>query len=93
MPERDILGYILMGRAVSTDRQDSDMLMMGAGALFASPDGGGLSRLGLTDIDMQGLYVGVGGLRLRRQLAEKWELESTLGMESAIDLYYVIEFE
>ncbi|MBW2450821.1 MAG: translocation/assembly module TamB domain-containing protein [Deltaproteobacteria bacterium] len=92
MPDRDILGYILMGRSVSTERQDSDMLMMGAGALLTSPDGGA-SKLGLTDIDIQGLYVGVGGLRLRRRLAEKWELESTLGVESGIDLYYIIEFD
>jgi hypothetical protein len=92
MPERDTLGYMLMGRAVRVDRQESDMLAMGVGALLPRY-GDDLSSLGITEIDVQGLFVGGGGVRLRHQLAEKWELESTLGIESGVDLYYVIEFD
>ena len=92
MPDRDILGYILMGRAISTESQEADMLMMGAGSLLPGY-GGGLSELGITEIDIQGLFTGTGGLRLRRKLTEKWEVESNLGVESGIDLYYIIELE
>ncbi|MGW8313694.1 MAG: translocation/assembly module TamB domain-containing protein [Desulfuromonadales bacterium] len=92
MPERDILGYMLMGRAVNKESQESDMLMMGAGSLLPGY-GGLLSDLGITDIDIQGLFTGTGGLRLRRKFAEDWEVESTLGTESGIDLYYIIEFD
>jgi hypothetical protein len=81
-----------MGRAIRTETQETDILMMGAGSLF--PAGGtGLAELGITEIDLQGLFRGTGGVRLRRSLAEKWEIESTLGVESGIDLYYLIEFE
>ena len=92
MPDRDILGYILMGRAISTESQEADMLMMGAGSLLPGY-GGGLSELGITEIDIQGLFTGTGGLRLRRKLTEQWEIESNLGVESGIDLYYIIELE
>ncbi len=92
MPDRDILGYMLMGRAISTESQEADMLMMGAGSLLPGY-GGGLSELGITEIDIQGLFTGTGGLRLRRKLTEKWEVESNLGVESGIDLYYIIELE
>ncbi len=92
MPERDILGYMLMGRAVRTDSLDSDMLIIGAGTLLPSY-GEGFSELGITEIDIQGLFAGHGGVKLRRQFAEKWELESTLGIESGIDLFYIFEFE
>jgi len=92
MPERDILGYMLMGRAINAESQEADMLMMGAGSLLPGY-GGTLSDLGITDIDIQGLFTGTGGLRLRRQFAEKWEVESTLGAESGIDLFYIFEFK
>jgi len=92
MPDRDILGYMLMGRAINTESQETDMLMMGAGSLLPSY-GGGLSELGITEIDIQGFFEGSGGLRLRRKLTDKWEVESNLGVESGIDLYYIIELE
>lgn len=92
MPERDILAYILMGRALRSDSLDTDLLIMGAGTLLPG-DGEGLSRWGIAEIDIQGLFAGLGGVRLRRQLTENWEVESTLGVESGIDLYYIIEFE
>jgi translocation and assembly module TamB len=92
MPERDILGYMLMGRAIDTENEEADMLMMGTGSLLSSY-GGGLSELGITDIDIQGLFTGSGGLRLRRKIAEKWEVQSTLGNESGVDLFYIIELE
>jgi translocation and assembly module TamB len=93
MPERDILGYMLMGRAIKSDSQETDMLMMGAGTLMPTYGGALAQQLGITEIDIQGLFVGSGGLRLRRKLTEKWEVESTLGTESGIDLYYILEFE
>ena len=68
------------------------MLMMGAGSLLGNY-GGGLSELGITEIDIQGLFSGTGGLRLRRQISEKWEVQSTLGIESGVDLFYIIELE
>ena len=37
--------------------------------------------------------TGTGGLRLRRKLTENWEVESNLGVESGIDLYYIIELD
>jgi translocation and assembly module TamB len=92
MPDRDILGYILMGRAISTESQEADMLMMGAGSLLPGY-GAGLSELGITEIDIQGLFTGTGGLRLRRKLADQWEIESNLGVESGINLYYIIELK
>jgi translocation and assembly module TamB len=92
MPERDILGYMLMGRAIDTENEEADMLMMGTGTLLGSY-GGGLSELGITDIDIQGLFTGSGGLRLRRKISEKWEVQSTLGTESGVDLFYIIELE
>ena len=92
MPDRDILGYMLMGRAISTESQETDMLMMGAGSLLPGY-GGGLSELGITEIDIQGFFEGGGGLRLRRKLTENWEVESQLGVESGLDLYYIIELE
>jgi translocation and assembly module TamB len=92
MPERDILGYMLMGRAIRSEEQETDMLVMGTSSLL--PGGGaGLADLGITEIDIQGLFNGTGGVRLRRPITDKWEVESTLGTESGIDLYYIIEFE
>ena len=92
MPDRDILGYMLMGRAMRSDSVDSDMLMMGVGTLLPSY-GEGFSALGITEVDIQGLFAGLGGIKLRRQFAERWELESTLGVESGVDLYYIFNFE
>ena len=91
MPERDILGYMLMGRAIRTEEQQTDMLVMGTSSLL--PGGSRLDELGITEIDIQGLFNGTGGVRLRRPITEKWELESTLGVESGVDLFYIIEFE
>ena len=90
MPDRDILGYMLMGRAISSKSQETDMLMMGAGSLLPGY-GGALSELGITEVDIQGFFEGSGGLRLRRKLTEQWEIESQLGAESGLDLYYIIE--
>ena len=64
MPERDIFGYIMMGRAVRSDQQDSDVLIMASKAMF-SDTGDTLAKLGITEIDVQGLFDGGGGLRLR----------------------------
>jgi hypothetical protein len=39
------------------------------------------------------LFSGTGGVTLRKRLSEKWEVESTLGVESGVDLYYLIKFD
>ena len=49
--------------------------------------------LGITEIDVQGLFEGDGGVSLRKRLTERWEIESTLGSESGLDLYYLFKFD
>ncbi|ORJ60652.1 translocation/assembly module TamB domain-containing protein [Geothermobacter hydrogeniphilus] len=91
MPEKDILLAIVTGRRASSSGGDEGMLMLGTGALMA-PGESLFSKIGLTNIDLQGLFSGEGGLRLRHRLAERWEVESVLGINSGIDLFYLIEF-
>jgi translocation and assembly module TamB len=92
MPERDILGYIFMGRPMRTGQEGEDALMIGAGALVPGY-GGAFSDLGISEIDIQGLFDGTGGVTVRKRLTEKWEVESTLGVESGVDLFYLIRFD
>jgi translocation and assembly module TamB len=92
MPERDILGYIFMGRPMREGQEGEDALMIGAGALLPGY-GGTFSDLGISEIDIQGLFSGTGGVTLRKRLSEKWEVESTLGVESGVDLYYLFKFD
>ena len=40
-----------------------------------------------------GLLNDDGGVRLRRRLSESWEISSTLGTESGVDLYYILDFD
>jgi len=91
MPERDILGYIFMGRPMRVGQEGEDAMMIGVGALI--PYGGTFSDLGISEVDIQGLFNGTGGVRLRNRLTEKIELESTFGAESGVDLYYILEFD
>jgi translocation and assembly module TamB len=92
MPERDIIGYIFMGRPMRVGQEGEDALMIGAGALMPRY-GETFSDLGISEVDIQGLFDGSGGVRLRRHLAESWELVSTLGSESGIDLYYIFKLD
>ncbi len=92
MPERDILGYIFMGRPMRVGQEGEDALMIGTGALIPRY-GETFSGLGISEIDIQGLFAGTGGVRIRKRLTETWELESTLGLESGVDLYYIFEFD
>lgn len=92
MPERDILGYIFMGRAMRVGQEGEDALMIGAGALVPGY-GGAFSDLGISEIDIQGLFDGTGGVSVRKRLTEKWEVESTFGAESGVDLFYLIKFD
>lgn len=92
MPEKDILFTILTGRPATQGDEDKSALMLGTGALMA-PGESALEAIGLTDIDFGGLFAGDGGLRLRRRLGENWEVESVLGAESGVDLFYVVEFD
>lgn len=92
MPEKDILYAILTGRQATQKDEGGGMLTLGSGALMA-PGESLFSRLRLTNLDIQGLFAGDGGLRLRHRFAERWEVESVLGVNSGIDLFYVIEFK
>ena len=81
-----------MGRPMRVGQEGEDALMIGAGALIPHY-GDTFSDLGISEIDIQGLFSGAGGVRLRKRLTERLELESTLGIESGIDLYYIFEFD
>jgi len=91
MPEKDILYAILTGHQASQRGEEGGMVALGAGALLA-PGEGLLSSLGLTNIDIQGLFAGAGGLRLRHRFFDRWEIESVLGVNSGVDLFYLFEF-
>ncbi|MBN2428549.1 MAG: translocation/assembly module TamB domain-containing protein [Deltaproteobacteria bacterium] len=92
MPDKDILGYIFLGRPIRSEQQEADMLALGAGTLM--PQGPGFfRRLGFTDVDLGGLFKKGGAVRLRYRLRDNLEIESTLGSSSGVDLFHVIEFE
>jgi translocation and assembly module TamB len=92
MPERDVLGYIFMGRPMRVGQEGEDALLIGTGALMPRY-GETFSDIGISEVDIQGLFSGEGGVRLRKRLTEKWELTSTLGPESGVDLYYIFKFD
>ena len=92
MPERDILGYIFMGRPISKDGEGGDALAIGAGALLPQY-GDTLGGLGGIEVHLDGLLNEEGAVRLRKRLSESWEISSTLGTESGIDLYYILDFK
>jgi translocation and assembly module TamB len=92
MPERDILGYLFMGRPISRDDEGGDALAIGAGALIPAY-GGAFSDYGVVELDLDGLLNDDGGVRFRKRLSESWEISSTLGTESGIDLYYILDFD
>ena len=92
MPERDILGYIFMGRPISKDSEGGDALAIGAGALMPNY-GETFADYGIVELDLDGLLKDEGGVRLRKRLSESWEISSTFGTESGIDLYYLLDFD
>ena len=92
MPERDILGYLFMGRPISNDSEGGDALAIGVGALMPNY-GDTFADYGVVELDLDGLMNDDGGVRLRKRLAESWEISSTLGTESGVDLYYILDFD
>jgi len=92
MPERDILGYLFMGRPLNKTGAGGDALAIGAGALMPKY-GSTFSDLGIIELDLDGLLNDKGAVRLRRKLSESWEISSTLGTESGVDLYYIFDFD
>jgi translocation and assembly module TamB len=92
MPERDILGYIFMGRPIRKDEEGGDALAIGAGALLPNY-GDTFAEYGVVEIDLDGIMNDEGGVRFRKRLAESWEISSTLGTESGVDLFYIIDFD
>jgi autotransporter translocation and assembly factor TamB len=92
MPERDILGYLFMGRPISSDSEGGDALAIGVGALLPNY-GDTLADYGVVELDLDGLLNEDGGVRLRKRLSESWEISSTLGTESGIDLFYILDFD
>lgn len=92
MPDKDVLAYILLGHPFRSERQEADILAIGAGALL--PQGPGFLRsIGFTEVDLGGLFTEEGVVRLRYRLRKNLEIESTYGKESGLDLFHVIEFE
>ena len=92
MPERDVLSYIFMGRPMRIDQEGEDGLMIGASTLIPGY-GNAFSDLGITEIDVQGMFEGDGGVRMRKRLTERWEVRSTFGSENGVDLYYIFKFD
>lgn len=92
MPERDILGYIFMGRPISKDEEGGDALAIGVGALLPNY-GDTFADYGVVELDLDGLMNDEGGVRFRKRLSESWEISSTLGTESGVDLYYILDFD
>ena len=92
MPERDILGYIFMGRPIRKDEEGGDALAIGAGALMPNY-GDTFADYGVVELELDGLMNNEGGVRLRKRLSESWEISSTLGTESGIDLFYILDFD
>lgn len=93
MPEKDIIGYIFLGRPMRSDQQEADLLSLGVGAMLPQGQGPGFfRRLGFTDIDLSGLLDEGGVVRLRYRLRDNLEVESTFGGTNGVDLYHVIEF-
>jgi hypothetical protein len=92
MPERDVISYIFMGRPMRVDQEGEDALMIGASSLIPGY-GNAFSDLGITEIDVQGMFEGDGGVRMRKRLTERWEIRSTFGAESGVDLYYIFKFD
>ncbi len=92
MPERDILGYLFMGRPINKQGEGGDALAIGAGALLPNY-GNSFADYGIVELDLEGLLQDEGGVRLRKRLSESWEISSTLGTESGIDLYYILDFD
>ena len=67
-------------------------LAIGAGALIPNY-GGTFADYGIIEFDLDGLLNDDGGVRLRKRLSESWEISSTLGKESGVDLYYILDFD
>ncbi len=92
MPERDILGYLIMGRPMKEDDEGGDALAIGTGALLPNY-GETFSDLGVVEVDVDGLINETGGVRIRKRLSESWEISSILGHESGVDLFYILDFD
>lgn len=92
MPERDILGYLFMGRPIRNDAEGGDALAIGAGSLMPNY-GDTFADYGVVELDLAGFLNNEGGVRLRKRLSESWEISSTLGAESGVDLYYLLDFD
>ncbi len=92
MPEKEILGYIFLGRRMRTEQPESDIIALETGALL--PQGPEFSRrLRFTDVDLGRLFSEKGVVRLRYRLRKNLEVEFTLGDTSGVDFFHVIEFE
>ena len=81
-----------MGRPISKDSEGGDALAIGAGALIPNY-GTSFSDYGILELDIDGLLNDDGGVRFRKRLSESWEISSTLGTESGIDLFYILDFD
>jgi translocation and assembly module TamB len=124
MPDTDVLSYIVLGRPLTGDAEEADLLMRAAAALLARGEsavlqdrlkrGFGLDVLevepGVEDVTGavvtvgkylsprlyisygRALFSGVDEVRLRYEISRRFEIESRIGEEGGIDLFYKIEF-
>ncbi len=125
MPESEILSYIVLGRPLGADSDQTGLLLSAAGALLSQGESVMVQeklkqQLGLDVLDISAgdgdvtssvittgkylspdLYISLGyslftnsnEFRVRYNLTPAWELESNIGIESGIDMYYRIEIE
>jgi translocation and assembly module TamB len=125
MPDTDVLSYIVLGRPLTGDAEEADLLMRAATALLARGESAVLQDrlkrgLGLDVLEVEpavgeevtgamitvgkylsprlyisygrALFSGVDEVRLRYDISRRFEIESRMGEEGGIDLFYKIEF-
>jgi len=97
--EDEVLPYLVLGRSFDADQGDADIMQRAA--LFLGVSGGravstGLAQtLGIDDLLLRygvGVFKNSNSLYLRYDLAEQLYLETTRGIESAVDVFYSLDF-
>jgi translocation and assembly module TamB len=92
----------LLSKGESVVLQDRLRRRLGIDVLVIDPGDGDIAESRITvgkylspDLYIsfgQSLFTNIQEVRLRYSITEKWQLESAVGVESSVDLYYQIEF-
>ncbi len=125
MSDTDILSYLVLGRPLSSEIGNNDILLTAAGAMLSQEQAASVQekirkglRLDVLEFSSGNgdaedavittgkyltpdLYISLGyslfkntnELNLRYRLAPKWEIESSIGEESGVDLLYRFNIE